>query len=136
MLRLTQAQMLLAIVEERGFVDWYVDRFMPDHLPDFHRAFSRNELVSMVRRGRQEAIVYDFDDPASQVHFVTLMWTMGPTFHHHPGFREIATARDQPGPARIERFYREVTDEQGASAVLAANDRYWFMTPPVREGYS
>lgn len=134
MLTITQAQTLLAIDDEPGFLAWYVDAFMPDHLPEFHRAFRRDDLIGMVGRGRRVAIARGFDDPASQAHFVTLMWTMGPNFHHFPGFREIARDRSQPGSLRIDRFYREVSSEQGADAVLGADDRYWFTDPADKGG--
>lgn len=125
MLTIRQDQMTLRIADEQGFIDWYVNEFMPEHVPEFHEALSNKDLNEMVAHGRREAIKYGFNDPDSQVHFVTLMWNIGPNFHHFSGFREIANATDQPGPQRIELFYR-VSDEQGAAAVLGADDSYWF----------
>jgi hypothetical protein len=98
---------------------------MPEYLPEFHESFNCVDLSEMVRHGRKWALRYGFNDPESQVHFVTLMWKIGPNFYHFTGFREIANAMDQPGPVRIERFY-QVSDEKGAEAVLGADDRYWF----------
>lgn len=125
MLIIRREQMTMRLAEERGFIDWYVNEFMPDYLPEFHETFSYEDLAEMVRHGRREALKYGFDDPESQVHFITLMWKIGPNFHHFPGFREIANATDQPAPLRIERFY-QVSDEEGADAVLGADDRCWF----------
>jgi hypothetical protein len=126
MLIIRKEHMTLRISQEEGFVDWYVNDFMPEHLAEFHESFSNEDLYRMVRNGRKEAIAYGFDDPSSQVHFVTLMWKIGANFHHFPGFKEIASTTEQSGQKRIERFYNEVTDDQGAEAVLGANDRYWF----------
>lgn len=132
MLTIRKDQMSVGISDEKAFIDWYVNEFMPDHLPEFHESFSSEDLGRMVRRGRNEAIKYGFDDPPSQAHFVTLMWKLGPNFHHFPGFREIAEDRGQPGPERIGRFY-QVSDEEGGEAVLGADDRYWFPETFFRE---
>lgn len=125
MLIIRREQMTMQLSEERVFVDWYVNNFMHEYLPEFHEEFSSADLTQMVRHGRMEALRYGFNDPGSQVHFVTLMWKIGPNFHHFPGFREIVNATDQPASLRIEHFY-QVSDEEGADAVLGADDRYWF----------
>ena len=124
-MKLRKEHLTIGLEEEEKFVKWYVHEFMPDHLPEYHEVFTTEDLVRMVRNGRKEAIARGFTDGPSQAHFVTLMWKLGPSFHRFPGFCEIADAKDQPGPERIERFY-EVSDEQGAAAVLGADDRYWF----------
>jgi hypothetical protein len=124
-LSIRKEQMPMRLNEESGFIDWYINEFMPEYLPQFHETFNFEDLAKMVAHGRREALKYGFADPESQIHFVTLMWKIGPNFHHFPGFREIANATDQPGPMRIEQFYH-VSDEEGADAVLGADDRFWF----------
>ncbi len=97
---------------------------MPTHLSPFHQVFEPEKLRAMVKTGRDEALKQGFTEPASQVHFVTLMWHIGPNFHHFPGFREIAKATEQPERYRIKRFY-QVSDEQQREAIEGCDDRYW-----------
>jgi hypothetical protein len=79
----------------------------------------------MVTHARRVAIKHGFDDPPSQVHFVTLMFKIGPTFYKFPGFREITEAKGVSGPERIRRYYDEVSREQAAEAILGAEYRCW-----------
>lgn len=125
MLRIRQEQLDVFLADESWFVQWYVSSFMPDHLPGFHETFDDQELKEMVTRGRRRAIEQGFDDPPSQVHFVTLMFKIGPTFYQFPGFREITETKGVAGPERIRRYYEEVSEEQAAEAILGAEDRCW-----------
>jgi len=124
LLRLRPEQMTLRISEEEGFVDWYVDTFMPKHLASSHETFSEQELSQMVTHGRNEALAYGFTEPRSQVHFVTFMWKIGPNFHHYPGFREIVQSIHLPGAERIKCFHA-LSNEQWANAVEGADENYW-----------
>jgi len=117
--------MTLRIGEEQGFINWYVDTFMPKHLASFHETFSEQKLSQMVVHGRNEALAYGFTEPRSQVHFVTLMWKIGPNFHHYPSFREVVQSIHLPGAERIDRFYA-LTDEQWVNAKQGADDSDWF----------
>jgi len=125
MLKLNPQQMLLRIAPASGFVDWYVNDFMPQQLPDYHQAIAPDTLSEMVKNGRNQADGYGFKDPVSQVHFVTLMWHIGPNFHQQPGFREIAQNTRQPGPERIDNFYH-VSDAHWDHAVQNTDERHWF----------
>jgi len=69
MLVIREDQMTMRIMEEEGFVNWYVNDFMPEHLAEFHESLSNEDLHRMVRNGRKEAIANGFNAPASQVHF-------------------------------------------------------------------
>ncbi|NOZ54348.1 MAG: DUF4123 domain-containing protein [Gammaproteobacteria bacterium] len=124
-LKLQPVQMTLGIVEEAGFVHWYVNTYMPKHLASFHETLREQDLHQMVAHGRNEALACGFTDPKSQVHFVTLMWEIGPNFHHYPGFREVAQLIHLIEPERIERFYA-LPDEQWATAKQGVDERYWF----------
>jgi len=125
MLTIRKEQITMRLFDEVGFVDWYVNEFMPEHLSEFHEALPNEDLEEMIRHGRKEALKYGFDDPESQVHFITLMWEIGPNFYLFSGFNDIANATDQPGKLRIEQFY-QVSDEEGAEAMLGADDTFWF----------
>ncbi len=113
------------LVEEVDFIQWYTDDYMPTHLSKLHQTFKPEKLRARVKAGRDEALKQGFTEPASQVHFVTLMWHIGPNFHHFPGFREIANATEQPEPYRIKRFY-QVSDEQQRAAMEGCDDRRWY----------
>lgn len=125
MLNLTNEQLLICIADESGFVDWYVERFMPEHLPEFVGLFPQEKLKDMIRRGRRIALRKRFTDPASQVHFVTLMWRVGANFFQMPGFSAIADDFSDTPSSRIDRFYA-VPSDLAAEAILAADDQVWF----------
>ncbi len=125
MLKIRTEQLDAFLADESWFVRWYVEEFIPDHLPGFHETFDDRELREMTALARRTAIEKGFGDPPSQVHFVTLMFKIGPTFFKFPGFKEITEAPDLPGPERIRRYYEDVTSEQAAEAILGAEDRCW-----------
>ncbi|MFW5443508.1 MAG: hypothetical protein ACKE51_04275, partial [Methylococcaceae bacterium] len=111
-------QLSLAIAAEQGFVDWYVDTFMPEHLSVFCEELSRGIRKQRVIYGRKQAIVLGFNEPINQAHFVTLMWDIGPGFYHFPGYKDIAEATDDLESNRIDRFYDDISDEQDKAATL------------------
>lgn len=124
-MRIRLAQFQGFIADEETFIRWYVHTFAPEHLPAFHQSFSEKDLSDMVRRGRNLAIKHGFLDPPSQVHFVTLMFKLGPTFFRFPGFQPITEATSLPGPERIRRYYEDVTSDQATFAILSSEDRLW-----------
>lgn len=124
MIVMRKGQMTLLIANEQGFVDWYVDKFMPEHLAKFHKNFERDVLVKRVRFGRKKALSFDFSDPVSVTHFVTFMWASGPAFYTYPGFKEIIEASYLPDMERVDNLY-EVTDEQNMEAMLGADEEAW-----------
>ena len=125
MLNIDPEQMTLKIAQESGFVDWYSNDFMTEHLPGFHAAFAPEIRHEMVKNGRKQALKHGFKDPVSQAHFVTLMWHIGPDFYHFPGFQDIAQATRQPGPERINDFYH-VSEAHWKHAVQHTDKRHWF----------
>jgi hypothetical protein len=120
------------LADEAWFIEWFVCTFMPDHVPGFHQTFDDRELKEMVGRGRRRAIEHGFTDPPSQVHFVTLMFKIGPTFYTFPGFREVTAARTLSDAERIRRYY-EVPGALAADAILRAEYRSWWPDPIVGE---
>lgn len=129
MLNITQAQLDARIATENGFTQWFVDKLMPEELPEFHAEFSRDKLLGCARRARRTAIHLGFDDPPSQAHFAGLMWRIGAGFFLFPGFREIARDTTTPGPVRIDRFYTQVTPDEAADAILNADDTLLWVSP-------
>lgn len=132
MIQIRDEQLGAFLADERWFINWYVRRFIPDYLPGFHETFTDEELREMVAHGRRIAMQYGFSDAPSQVHFVTLMFKIGPTFYKFAGFREITEATDLPGPERIRRYYEDVPRDLAAEAILGAEDRCW--EPDLVEG--
>jgi aminoglycoside/choline kinase family phosphotransferase len=66
--------------KESDFIQWYVDDYMPNNLPDAAQGFKQAELNTLIKNGRNQAIQQGFIDPQNQVHFVTLMWQVGANF--------------------------------------------------------
>ena len=124
MLIMREDQLTLPIANEKGFVDWYVDEFMPEHIADFYESLDRPTMVKRVTYARKLALHFNFKDPVSMTHFVTLMWEIGPNFYTFPVFKEIAEDINQPSMKRIDRFY-EVSDEQDMAATFGADEKAW-----------
>lgn len=129
MLKMRPLHMLMRIVSEKGFVDWYVNDFMPDHLAEFHQALSTTSLEDMVRSGRKTAIAYGFSEPDSIFHFVTLMWIVGPNFMDFAGFKEALARKDIDDAGRIDALY-SVDRELAAEAMVKADDTAWWRIQP------
>lgn len=110
--------------EETDFIQWYIDDYLPENLPDISQAFPPKDLKIMIKNGRKEALKQGFTDPASQVHFVTLMWQLGPNFHHFSGFKEIINADQASEAERIDQLY-QVNAAQWDNARQNSNDHYW-----------
>lgn len=125
MLIMRDDQLTLSITDEQGFVNWYVDTFMPAHLAVFCEELSRDIRKKRTSYGRNKAISLGFKQAINQVHFVTLMWDIGPGFYHFPGYQEISEATDEAESDRINCFYDDITDEQDKAATLGADDNAW-----------
>lgn len=127
-MRISKATQYADMASENGFVEWYIDEFMPDYLAEFKASVALDELVAMLRWAHGTALDFGFTDFPSLTHFVTLMWKIGPTFHEFPGFREIAHDRKRPAPDRVEQIFA-VNEDQASAAILNADDRAWFTRP-------
>jgi len=46
MLKLHPQQLALRIAQKPGFIDWYINDFMPEHLPEHHQAIDSDSLNS------------------------------------------------------------------------------------------
>lgn len=124
MLILRPDQLTLTIANEQGFVNWFIDHFMPEFLDDFHTRISRDILVQCVRFGRNKAISFGFKDPVSHTHFVYLMWEIGPDFFTFPGFKEIVEYNNGPESQRIDALY-QVPDKQDKAAMFGSDWNLW-----------
>ena len=74
--------------------------------------------------GRRYARHFRIEDVPSQMHFITLMWTVGANFFTFPGFAEVASS-GLDGPAKIDAFYA-VDRDRAVAAVMQPDDRYWY----------
>lgn len=128
-LQLSTEKMDARVETEAGFALWFAEQFMPVHLVEFHAAFPREKRIAAAVRARRTALHFGFSDPGSQAHFAALMWRVAANFFLFPGFREIVAQRSVDGPTRIDRFYKLVTPEQAADAVLQGDDTLLFSGP-------
>jgi hypothetical protein len=126
MLIIKENQMMIGISEEEGFVNWYINEFMPECLPIFHKAFNTEELLEMISTGRRIAIQYDFNNPVCQTHFITFMWEIGANFYQQPGFKEIIKEVDSLEDVKINKFYTEISENKKNNAIDKSNDWSWF----------
>jgi len=125
MLKLRPDQMTQHITQKTEFIDWYVNKFMPDQLPEYHQLFDLEELSEMIKNGRDQAIQHCFNTPLSQSHFITLLWHIGANFYHASGFKAIALACEQPEEERIDAFY-QLSDEHWNEAIQQRDNYLWF----------
>ena len=124
MLKLRLEQLTYRIREEADFIDWYVNDFMPDQLPEYHTLFDVDTLKEMTKNGRDRAIKHGFNQPISHSHFITLMWHIGADFYQQPGFKAIAES-NEPEAERIDAFY-QLSDDLWDEAGEQADERFWF----------
>jgi hypothetical protein len=125
MITIRDDQLTLTIANEQGFVDWYVNKFMPKFMPVICQEISETTRKARVRKGRALAIAYGFLDPKSQAHFVTFLWEMGPKFYTFSGYKEIIENTKQSMPNRIERLYDEITEAEEEKAIKGFNEKDW-----------
>jgi hypothetical protein len=79
----------------------------------------------MVLQGKKYAAMFGLVTFPSIVHFVTMMFNVGPNFFIFPGFREALTARAASESEVIDRMYA-VSFEDAQRAMQGADDRYWW----------
>jgi len=97
---------------------------MPEHLPEIHQDFIPEELNTLIRNGRNQAIKNGFKYPLNQTHFITLMWKIGANFYETPAFKPITENNTLNETEQIDQFY-QVSDEDWNKAIQQANDSYW-----------
>lgn len=128
MLQIRQDQMYALLKDDEAFVRWYRDEFMPRHLPEYHlspiQEVSKRE---MILQGRSYAQRFRLAEVPSQIHFITLMFKIGPNFFEFPGFRDALAARGVKESAIIDDLYR-VSAADAERAMKGADERYWWPT--------
>ncbi|MFA5983579.1 MAG: hypothetical protein WC782_06155 [Methylococcaceae bacterium] len=124
MLVIKDHQLTAPIANESGFVNWFVDTFMPGFLDEFHDTIARDILIKRTRYGRNKALSFGFKDPISHTHFVWLMWEIGPDFFTFPGFKEIVEDTTKPEMQRIDAFY-QVPDKLDKAAMFGSHWQVW-----------
>jgi len=124
MLKLRSDQMTLGIKEETDFIRWFVNDYMPENLPHIHQVFTPEELNTLVRNGRNQAIQHGFHQPVNQTHFITFMWNIGANFYDTPAFKPILENNLLSESEKIKQFY-QVSDEDWEKSIQQANESYW-----------
>ncbi len=117
-------QLTLPIANEKGFVDWYAEVFMPKHIPSFCEEVSIEVRKKRIAYQRKLAISFGFTDPTSQTHVVTFMWEIGPLYYTFSPYKEIMEATHQTIKTRIDLLYG-VTKEQENAAIERYNPSDW-----------
>lgn len=119
-------QMNAMLREDDDFVDYFTKEVMPKHLPSFANMAASPQAAEMTRWGRRYAEHFGFSDPIYQVHFVVLMWRIGPDFFLFEPYRTILEDRDQSEEQRMERCNLEPTMAQEGQAIARSKNDYWF----------
>lgn len=119
-------QMNAMLEDDTDFVEYLGQVIMPEHVPEFADFVNDHTFPRQTRNGRAYARHFGFEDPADQMHFVVLMWKLGPDFFTKPGLKEIIEQRDMTPEARIDAIYNDMPDEYAVDAIMSANHLYWF----------
>jgi|688.fasta_scaffold01473_19 hypothetical protein len=126
MLKIRQEQIYKMMDDDESLVTWYLNVFMPEHLPTYYYSSIHEESRrEMVLQGKKYAAMFGLVTFPSIVHFVTMMFNVGPNFFIFPGFREALTARAASESEVIDRMYA-VSFEDAQRAMQGADDRYWW----------
>ncbi|MEL7497428.1 MAG: hypothetical protein AAFN77_07435 [Planctomycetota bacterium] len=126
MLEFNQGQLYQMVENDDDFVNWYKDRFMPEHLPEFHFSPIQDESKrEMILQGRAYARKFNLKTVPAHAHFITMMFNIGPNFFTFPGFRHALTKPWDNEEQVIDRLYN-VSFEHAERAMKGADDRYWW----------
>lgn len=119
-------QMNAMLREDDDFVDYFTKEIMPKHLPSFAGMAGSPQAGEMTLWGRRYAEHFGFSNPIYQVHFVVLMWRVGPDFFMFEPYRSILADREQTEEQRMERCNLEPTMKQEGDAIARSKNEYWF----------
>lgn len=126
MLKIRQDQIYEMMDDDAALTHWYLNVFMPEHLPTFYYSPIHEESRrEMVLQGKKYAATFGLHKFPSIVHFVTMMFNIGPNFFLFPGFREALTSRASSEEELIDRMYA-VSHYDAERAIRGADDRYWW----------
>lgn len=119
-------QMNAMLRENDDFVHYFLNEIIPKHLPNHADIALSPAAIEMTRWGRRYAEHFGFSDPIYQVHFVVLMWRIGPDFFLFEPYKTILADRSQSEEQRMERCNLEPTMKQEGDAIARSNTAYWF----------
>lgn len=126
MLQIRQEQIYGLLKEDEAFARWYMWEFMPRHLPEYHfSAIHKDSKQEMILQGRAYARRFHLEEAPSHIHFITLMFKIGPNFFEFPGFHDALTSRRVHESDVIDALYR-VSTADAERAIKGADDRYWW----------
>lgn len=119
-------QMNAMLWEDDDFALYFLNTIMPKHLPQFSDMIRKPETLEMIKWGRRYAEHFRFSDPIYQIHFVVLMWRIGPDFFEFEPYHAIVNNLYLSEEERVERCNLEPTFEQEDYAIRNSKSGYWF----------
>lgn len=126
MLKIRQEQIYEMMDSDEALIHWYLNVFMPEHLPAYYYSTIHEESrKEMVLQGKKYAAGFGLVTFPSIVHFVTMMFNVGPNFFLFPGFREALITKANTEEEVIDRLYA-VSASDAEAAIKGADDRYWW----------
>ncbi|MGN7957909.1 MULTISPECIES: hypothetical protein [Agrobacterium] len=119
-------QMNAMLHDDDDFTNYFTREVIPKHLPSFADMAGSPQATEMTRWGRRYAEHFGFSDPIYQIHFVVLMWRIGPDFFLFEPYKSILADQSQTEEQRIERCNLEPTMSQEGNAIARSDNAFWF----------
>jgi hypothetical protein len=123
--RITLGQMLAPPMSDDDFARWYVAEILQSEFPSFVASLGRPQCERQTRNGRRYATHFGITRPDLQGQFLTIMWSLGPSFFTVPEFRRILDRTDLTEEAKLDALYA-TSGDAGAQALRTADDLYWY----------
>lgn len=115
-----------AEMDDQAFAHWFVRSVMPSVLPEHMRGMGEEELHQMCRNGRGIARRLHIEKASNQAKFLYFMWGVGSNFFEFDGFRQILADHRRNEDERLDALFSEVSEAQGADAILHSHPNHWF----------
>jgi hypothetical protein len=126
MLKIRQSQIYQMMDDDESLVNWYLNVFMPEHLPAYYYSpIQEQSRKEMVLQGKKYAAQFGLTEFPSIVHFVTMMFNLGPNFFMFPGFKEALAKKSSSEEEIIDRLYA-VSAADAERALEGTDERYWW----------
>ncbi|MCO7253141.1 hypothetical protein KSI86_03090 [Dickeya oryzae] len=119
-------QMESHLMSDKDFSRWFVDEVMEASLPEHKQGHTPETLYTMTLNGREIAKKLNIHKPTNQAKFLYLMWGIGSNFFEFDGFKQILTDTERSEDERLEALFTDVSEDQGADAVMKSHPNYWF----------
>ncbi len=123
--RIPLGQMLAPPMSDDDFARWYVADILQSEFPSFVASLGRPQCERQTRHGRRYATHFGITRPDLQGQFLTIMWSLGPSFFTVPEFRRILDRTDLSPDAKLDALYA-TSGDAGAQALRQADDLYWY----------